>query len=63
MAGRKGGVAARKRVDPQSSQSGREALAQRLTLDTDAPSIYVHTELFNDLLCGILVCISRNVWP
>ena len=37
-------------VDPQASQARREALAQRLTLDTDVPSMYVHTELFKNLL-------------
>ena len=37
-------------VDPQASQSRRESLAQRLTLDTVAPSMDVHAELFKDLL-------------
>ena len=37
-------------VDPQASQSSRESLAQRLTLDTVAPSMYVHSEFFKDLL-------------
>ena len=36
-------------VDP-CPQYRREALAQRLTLDTDASSMYIHTELFRDLL-------------
>ena len=39
-----------KQVDPQSNQSGREALAQRLTLESDAPSMDVHAALFQDLL-------------
>ena len=39
-----------RRVDPQASQARRESLAQTLTLDTVAPSMYVHSELFKDLL-------------
>ena len=35
---------------PAASQSSRESVAQRLTLDTVAPSMYVHSELFKDLL-------------
>ena len=37
-------------VDPQASQARRESLAQKLTLDTVAPSMDVHAALFKDLL-------------
>ena len=38
------------RADPQADQARRESLAQRLTLDTAAPSMDVHSTLFNELL-------------
>ena len=38
------------RADPQADQARRESLAQKLTLDTDAPNMDVHTALFKDLL-------------
>ena len=37
-------------VDPQASQARRESLAQKLTLDTVAPSMDVHAAFFKDLL-------------
>ena len=37
-------------VDQQASQARRESLAQKLTLDTVAPSMDVHAALFKDLL-------------
>ena len=39
-----------RRVDPQADQARRESLAQKLTLDTVAPNMDVHTALFKDLL-------------
>ena len=38
------------RADPQADQARRESLAQKLTLDTVAPNMDVHTALFKDLL-------------
>ena len=37
-------------VEPQAAQARRESLAQRLTLDTAATSMNVHSTLFKDLL-------------
>ena len=37
-------------VEPQAAQARRESLAQRLTLDTAATSMDVHSALFKDLL-------------
>ena len=38
------------RADPQADQARRESLAQRLTLDTAATSMDVHSALFKELL-------------
>ena len=38
------------RADPLADQARRESLAQRLTLDTAATSMHVHSNLFNELL-------------
>ena len=38
------------RADSQADQARRESLAQKLTLDTVAPNMDVHTALFKNLL-------------